>query len=222
MLTSCNKNPPDTFHWNDFIPVFLWIIISNYWRMACPMYQRIQLILISNAKNKEPDKKKISCLQESVIFNLSKCVFVNVCPLRVHSSCQDALLGLVEDPDSRSCSTQAQRWWDIQPLDKRSMGQKQIAIERQRAAERWLKPMQLLLFFREPSREASFKRLILLMCAIMRCARWGRGGVRRHHFFNYSCSWDMDDGPSRLGLDSWNLATGTRHWLKVPSAGQLR
>lgn len=182
------------------------------------MYQRIQFILISNAKNKEPDKKKISCLQESVIFNLSKCVFVNVCPLRVHSSCQDALLGLVEDPDSRSCSTQAQRWWDIQPLDKRSMGQKQIAIERQRAAERWLKPMQLLLFFREPSREASFKRLILLMCAIMRCARWGRGegGCVGITFSTIAVAeiWMMDhhDWPWTAGI--WPLAPDTG--LKSP------
>lgn len=84
-------------------------------------------------------------------------------------------------------------------------------------AEQWLKPLQLLLFFREPSRETSLRRLILLMCAIMRYAKWGWGegvwgGLRQLHSLDSKAVAekiivDQHDWAWAAGL--WPLTTGT-------------
>lgn len=95
-------------------------------------------------------------------------------------------------------------------------------MERQRTTEQWLNPTQLLLFFREPSREASLKRLIPLMCAVMRRAGWGWGwGIAAASIPQlWSCGWETDGGPAWLGLGGWPLATG--NWAKVRQPVRLK
>lgn len=68
---------------------------------------------------------------------------------------------------------------------------------------------QLLLFFREPSRGASLKRLIPLVCVVMRFTGWGVGDgysnsgamIVRLMGNQPNCAW-----PLAFGL--WPLGTG--------------
>lgn len=77
--------------------------------------------------------------------------------------------------------------------------------------------MQLLLFFREPSREASFKRLMLLMCAIMRCARWGRG-ASASLFLTIAEIWMVDSHDWDWAAGIWPLAkVASRLKAKIPT-----
>lgn len=91
-----------------------------------------------------------------------------------------------------------------------SKGQKQIAIERQRTTERRLNPTQLLLFLREPSREASLKRLIPLICAVMQTAGWGWRWRTAAASSPQLCIHGWEGGTAWLGLGGWPLATGHR------------
>lgn len=102
MLISWNKNSIDLFDWNAFKSDFM-IKTLQLLKEGPPYVLKNTILYIDfkcTEKNNKPDWNKISYLQELVIFNLSKYVSVKRGPLRVHSSCQDVLPGLVEDPDS--------------------------------------------------------------------------------------------------------------------------